>query len=163
MQDFKEALEILEKSKEFKEWKKKNPEDYLSYALMIVDEKDTDWKIGYCNKQNKVTSFNVGNRIVMEPEDKVLQKEKKGIKEIDLGKAKLSMADAVTVAVNLQKEEFVTESPQKIIAILQTLDIGQIWNITFFTQSFNTLNIKVKSENGRILEKKIQPLFGMDK
>ena len=98
MKEFKEALKILEDSKEFKEWKEKNPEDYLSYALMMVDEKDTDWKIGYCNKRNKVTSFNVGDKIVIEPEETALQKEKKEIKEIDLSKAKLSMADALLLA-----------------------------------------------------------------
>ena len=163
MKDFKESLKILEKSKEFKDWKNNNKDSYLSYALFVLDEKDIPWKIGFCNKNNKITSFNVDKKMTIDSEDKAFQKERKKIKAINLDNLKLTLADAVKIATELQKEEYTTENPKKIIAIIQNLDIGQVWNITFLTQSFNTLNMKIKSDTGRIIEKKIQPLFGMDK
>ncbi|MEE9525404.1 MAG: hypothetical protein V3V78_02240 [Candidatus Woesearchaeota archaeon] len=164
MKQFKEAFKVLQKSQEFKEWKKQNPETYLSYAMMVVEDKEDDWKIGYYNKKHeKVTSFNIGEKITIEPEDKVLQKEKKAVEKIDVDKIKHDLSDAVTLAVSTQKEEYVTESPTKIIAILQTLDKKHVWNITFLTQSFNTLNFKIKADSLRIVEKKLQPLFRMDK
>ena len=164
MQEFKEALKILEKSKEFKEWKKKNPEAYLSYAFFVVEDVDSGWKIGYYHKKHdKVTSFNVRDKITIEPEQEVLQKEKKAVEKIDLGKVKHDLSDAVTIAINTQKEEYATEDPKKIIAILQTLNKKQVWNITFLTQTYNTLNFKIKSENGRVVEKKLSSLFQFDK
>ncbi|MBR9691191.1 hypothetical protein GOV06_00220 [Candidatus Woesearchaeota archaeon] len=164
MQKFEQALKILEKSKEFKDWKKKNKEAYLSYGFLIVQDGGSDWKIGYYHKKRDgVTSFNVGDKITVEPEDDVFRKEKKEVLGIDIKEIKYKLADAINIAVELQKKEFSAESPKKIIVILQKLDIGQIWNITFLTQSFSTLNIKVRSDTGEVVEKKLQPLFGMDK
>jgi len=164
MKEFKEALKVLKDSKEFKEWRENNPETYLSYGMFVVESDDTDWKIGYYHKKdNKVTSFNVGKEIKIEPEEKILQKEKKTVEKVDVSKVKHDLSDAVTTAVNLQKEEYAAETPKKIIAILQKLGDEQVWNITFFTQSFNTLNFKIKSDNLNVVDKKLQPLFKFDK
>ena len=157
MQSFKEALKILEESKEFKEWKKKNPEAYLSYGFFMVEENDANWKIGYYHKKaDKVTSFNIGkNKIMIEPETEVFKKEETKIEAIELNKIKLDLAEAVAIANQLQKEEYASENPQKIICILQKLKKHQVWNITFLTQNFNTLNFKIKSDSGRVIEKKL--------
>ena len=165
MQQFKEALKVLEKSKEFNAWKKKNPETYLSYGFFVVEDVDNRWKIGYYHKKHdKVTSFNVGEKITIEPEEEVFRKEEKQkVERLDLNKVKFDLAEAVAIANDVQQEEFATEAPRKIIAILQKLPKGQVWNVTFLTQSFNTLNFKIKSDNGRVVEKKLQPLFQFEK
>lgn len=158
---FKEALDILERSKEFKEWRKGNPKAYLSYGFLVIEEQNDNWKIGYYHKgEDKITSFDVGKgKIAIEPESEVFKRKETKVEGLDLKKIKYDLADAVTIANNLQKEEFATENPQKIIAILQKLDVGQVWNITFLTQNFNTLNFKIKSETGRVLEKKMSNLM----
>ena len=164
MLQFKQALKILEKSREFSAWKKKNPESYLSYALYVVADEDTDWKIGFYNKKHdKVTSFNVGKKITIEPEEEILRRQKTKVGELKLSKIKHDLSDAVAIANNLQKEEFSAESPLKIIAILQRIAKDQVWNITFLTQTFNTLNFKIKCDNGKVIEKKLQPLFQFQK
>lgn len=163
MQQFKEALKILEKSEEFEKWRKENPKDYLSYGMYIVEDEDRDWKIGYCNPENKLTSFNVGKKIDIEPEEEALQKEKRKIKGIDIEKIMLDLAEAISVADDVQKSDFESEMPTKIVAVIQMLDIGQVWNITFLTQSFNTLNIKIDSKSGDVLESELNPLFQMQK
>ena len=101
--------------------------------------------------------------ITIDPVDKAFQKEEKKVERIDLNALKLTLADAVNIAKELQQQEYATENPKKIIAIIQKIDSNQIWNITFLTQSFNTLNIKINSNSGKIIDKKLQPLFGMDK
>jgi len=164
MQQFKEALKTLEKSRQFQEWKKKNPEAYLSYAMLVLEDKDDGWKIGYYHKKtNKITSFVIGDEIKVEPEDDILQKEEKAVERVDAEKVNHDLSDAITVAYELQQEEFATESPKKIIAVLQTLDNAQVWNITFLTQSYNTLNFKIKSDNLKVIEKKLSPLFQFQK
>ncbi len=164
MQLFKEALGVLEKSKEFKDWKKKNPNAYLSHGFTVIEQDGDEWKIGYYQeKNNKITSFNIGEKITVEPEEEVFKKDKTKVGALDLKKIRLDLSKAVETAVNLQKEEFSTESPTKIIAIVQNLKVGQVWNITFITQSFNSLNFKIKSDSGKILEKKLSPLFELGK
>jgi len=161
MKSFKDALKILEASKEFNSWKGKNPDAYLSYAFFIVGDEDADWKIGYYHKENdRITSFNVGKAITIDPDEEVLKKENVSkVRKLEIDHIKMELSDAVTIASGLQQEEFSTESPRKIIAILQKIDVGQVWNITFLTQSYNTLNFKIKSENGEVVEKKLSPLF----
>lgn len=161
MLSFKEALGNLKSSDEFKNWKKGNPKAHLCYGFLILEDKDDNWKIGYYHKQNdKMTSFIISdNKIAIEPGEEVFKKETAKVKPLNEEKVKIDLADAVAIANDLQKEEYATENPQKIIAILQNLDVGQVWNITFFTQSFNTLNFKIKCDTGRVLNKKLASLF----
>ena len=50
----------------------------------------------------------------------------------------------------------------KEVVILQNLDVGQVWNITYITKSFQTLNIKIDAETGDVLEDKLHQIFSMD-
>ena len=50
----------------------------------------------------------------------------------------------------------------KTIVILQTLE-KQLYNITFVTQTFGTLNIHVDSNNGEILEDQFTSLMDIAK
>jgi len=162
MQEFKEALKILEESEVFKKWKKENPEAYLSYGFFVVDDTDFKWKIGYYHG-DKITSFVVGDKIEIGEDEDVFQKEKKRVEGIVLDNLKLDIAEAVAIANQVQQEEYSAELPRKIIAIIQNLDKEQIWNVTFLTQSFKTLNIKIKSDNGEVTEKKLDALFQFEK
>ena len=161
---FKDALTILKKSKEFKEWKKKNLDAYLSYGFFVVEKHSDNWKIGfYHKKEDKITSFNIGKKIIVKPEEEVFKKDKTMVKKIDLEKVNLDLDEAIKNAIEFQKKEFSNENPQKIIAILQNIEIGQVWNITFITQNLNTLNIKIDSYNGRVLDKKLTNLMEFKK
>ena len=157
---FKDALKILEKSSEFKNWKKKNPETYLSYGFYVIENTDVNWKIGYYDtKKDKLTSFDVGSKIKIEPDEEVFKEKEKKVEKLNLSEVKLDLGDAISIAQQLQEEEFATEKPTRIIAILQKIDTRQVWNITYLTQNFNTLNFKIKTETGRVLEKKLTPLM----
>lgn len=160
MKSFKEALSKLKNSKVFKDWYKGNKDHYLSYGFYVVEKNDANWKIGYYHKKtDKITSFDIGNKIKMEPEEEILKKKDKTIDALDLKNVKLDLADVVALADSVQKEEYSTETPIKIIAILQALEGHQVWNLTFLTQNFNTLNFKIKADTGRILEKKLVSLM----
>jgi len=160
MKLFKEALEELKISKEFKEWKKENPDVFLSYGFLMLGKQDDNWKIGYYHKKdNKITSFVVGDKIEIEPESEVFKRESTKVNEIDLKKLKFDVDKAVGIAKKLQEEKYANEKPQKIIIILQKLKIGQIWNITYLTYNMDTLNFKIETETGKVLEHKLSSLF----
>ena len=51
--DFKHALQKLEQTKDFKEWKKSNNHIYFSHAFKIPQEmKSDEWHLGFYNKKN---------------------------------------------------------------------------------------------------------------
>jgi hypothetical protein len=152
MELFSKAVERLENSNEFKAWRKKHKKDYLSSGFVIVEKEQSPWKAGYYDKKkNKITSFVIGEKVEIEPEEEIFQKEKVEIKSIDLDSLNVDLPEAIVLAGNFQKDNYKGEEPVKIIAILQNIDSGQIWNIIFITQKFNTLNIKVDCHEGKII------------
>ncbi|MBW2978446.1 hypothetical protein KY331_06385 [Candidatus Woesearchaeota archaeon] len=161
MKLFKEALKELENSKKFKDWQGNSSGVFLSYGfLMVSGDKEDSWKIGYYHKKDDmITSFNVGEKIEIEPESEVFKRETTKINEIDLKKIKFDIDKAVEIAKRLQEEKYANEKPNKIIVILQKIKIGQIWNITYITQTMKTLNFKINTETGKILEHKLTSLF----
>ncbi|MBD3248832.1 hypothetical protein GF336_02190 [Candidatus Woesearchaeota archaeon] len=157
--EFKEALELLKKSDVFKEWKDKNKECYLSFGFHMVEDKS--WKIGYYDpSDDKVTSFDVSKeKVTIEPEEEVFKKEKTKVENLDPEKVKIDFVAAVKIAKDLQEAKYEQDKPTKIFGIIQHLDIGQVWNITFVTQRFNTLNVKVDAAEGDVKEENLASLM----
>ena len=159
MKPFKPSLKTLENSKEFKDWKKENTDTYLSYGFLMPTS-SKDWKIGYYHKKdNKITSFNVGEMITTEPESEIFKKDETKVNKIDLKKLKFEVDKAIEIAKKFQEEKYKNDVPNKTIIILQNLEIGQIWNITYLTLTLKSLNIKINTENEKVLEHKSTSLF----
>lgn len=165
MKSFKNSLKELENSKEFKDWKKENPDTFLSYGFFMLNEKEeSSWKIGYYNKKkDRITSFVVANKIEIEPESEVFKEESTKVEKIDLKKLKVEIDKSLEIAKRMQEEKYQKEKPNKVIIILQSLKIGLIWNITYITYNMNTLNFKINAEKGNILEYKLTSLFDFRK
>jgi len=163
MERLKKALKQLESDSEFKDWKKENKECYFSYAFSMVKSSNEleDWQLGFYNKEkDKVTTFIIKkDDIEIRPEEDIFKKEGTEVKEIDLKEAKLNIDDILKKANEFQKKKYPKELPAKVILILQNLPgLGNLWNITYMTQTFNTLNIKISSSNGKILKHNLAPL-----
>ncbi|MBS3097217.1 hypothetical protein J4209_00310 [Candidatus Woesearchaeota archaeon] len=165
--ELKTALNLLKKNSEFKEWLKENKESYFSYAFTMVEkEQERKWQMGYYNKRHdKITTFIVEkNGINVSPEEEVFKKEEAEIKKIDLTKVKASLDFALKKVESLQKRKYPNEKPVKLIIILQNIEkFGNIWNITYISQSFNVLNVKINAKNGNIIEHKIASIFEFKK
>jgi len=161
--ELKAALNKLKKNPEFKEWKKNKKNNYFSYAFKIVEKnKQTDWQIGYYDpKTDKITTFIVEKAdIKITPEEDIFKKESMKVNEINLKNVKLSLKQILDCCEKFKKKSYPKEDAIKKIAILQNLEeFGDIWNITYINQNFNTLNMKLKSNNGKIIEHKLTNLF----
>ncbi len=148
---FKQQLTRLKQSKEFKDWKKQNPDIYLVHGfLMIKDDTQTSWQIGfYDKKSDKVTSFFMETPIKISPPAEIFKKQ--GIvKELNPEEIRLDLKQALKIAEK-EKEKY-KESTLQTVAIVQNIDIGTIWNITYLTQSSNALNFKISVTDGKILD-----------
>lgn len=160
--ELKAALKQLRQSHKFKEWFKNNNKTYFSYAFtMIENNEQADWQIGYYNKEkDKVTTFIVQKNILINPEEDIFKKSDMDVKEIDIDKVKLALNKILAKLDKFQKENYPRETILKKIIILQNFEkLGNIWNVTFITHGFSTLNIKVKADNGRVVEHNLAPLF----
>ena len=160
--EIKSVIKKLDNNKEFKKWKADNKDFYLVHAFKMLDECNKDeWQIGYYDsKEDKMVTFIVEkDDIKMVPEREIFRKEKQEIKKIDLNRIKISLEKILDLAKDFTNKEYCGEKSLKTIILLQNLDIGQVWNITFLTNSFKTLNLKINSENGKILKHELTSLL----
>lgn len=156
-----DLLTRLEKSKEFGEWKKKNKESFLAHVFKMLDDANIDdWQIGYYNKDDTITTFIITPaEIKIAETENIFKKPDVKIKKLEKKNIKIDITQALQTAEKIQTTEYSKETPFKIITILQKIDIGQAYNITYVTQSFKTLNMKIDSTNGKVLKKSLQSIM----
>jgi len=155
---FKEALEKLHHSQEFKDW---HHNGYLVHGFIMINDGKIDfssWQIGYYDqKSDRITPFQVGEHIQVGAAAEVF-KEEKTIVELDVEKVKITAEQALEKAQKIKKEY--GEQEDKILFVLQHLKgFGNVWNITFVTTRMNTINVKVDAETGNVKEHKLSSLL----
>jgi hypothetical protein len=154
IEEIKEFLEELEKSKIFKKFKEKNQLAYNSSISKIQKELQIDY---YDPNTDKITSFTKRNNEIISQESEVFRKEKIDIPELKLDKIKITLK-AIEDIIAMKYQEI----PTKKIFILQQKE-SPIWNITYLTQSLNILNMKINAETGQIIEEKIESAMNFQK
>ncbi|MBI3034788.1 hypothetical protein HYY71_00550 [Candidatus Woesearchaeota archaeon] len=153
--DLKPALEKLEESPDFRKWHKKNKNTYFSYAFKIPQEMPDEWQVGFYEaKKDKITTFVIaGDAIKIRPEEEIFKKDGMKVNEIQLDKIKITFDNAIAKSEEFQQKNFPKDKSIKTIAILQNIpEFGNMWNITYVTEAFNTLNMKIDASNGKVLE-----------
>lgn len=152
--ELKAALKKLKGSEEFKEWDAKNPENFLSYAFkMIESDKDSPWQFGfYYRATDKVTSFiATEDKIEVLDEEEVFKKPDTKVEPVDIEKVSLPFEKIMKKAEEFQKHHYSAELVDRTISILHNIEeYGTIWNITYITRAFKTLNMKINPENGKV-------------
>ena len=165
--DLKPSLKKLEESNEYRKWRQKNKNTYLSYAFKIPQEmKSEEWQFGfYDKKKDKITTFVISrDNIKARPEEDIFKKEEMKIEGIQLDKVKLTFDNAVAKANEFQQKNFPKDKSVKTIAILQNMPkFGNVWNITYVTEAFNTLNMKIDAATGKVLEHNLSSIFSFRK
>lgn len=165
--DIKPALEKLEKSDSFRKWRQKNKSTYFSYAFKIPQEMSaSDWQLGFYNaKKDKITTFVIaGDNVNIRMEEEIFKKEGAKVNEVELGNVNLDFDGAMSKAHEFQERNFPKDRSIKTIAILQNIqELGNIWNITYITETFNTLNIKIDASSGKVLEHNLSSVFSFRK
>ena len=159
---FKESLDILVKSKEFKKWKETSKDSYLANGFIMLNsdykEKldNLEWQIDfYSPNKDLMTSFFIRDKNISSKEgQKILKEENVTIEELKLDKLKISLKDAIAKI----EKKYPKDAPNKVIIILQFIKVP-VWNISFLTSSFNLLNVNIDAEKGNIIKESMKPLF----
>ena len=157
--EHKEIVEKVEASKEYKEFKKQHPEAYLVHIFQMTG---VNIQVGYfCKETKKVVTFEINDKGIKSEEQQPFQETPHDILKLDLEKVKPSFKDASEIANKVREENYKGEITNKQITILQHLDTGQVFNITFITAAFKTLNIKIDAETGEVVSHNLDTLVGL--
>lgn len=153
------SVKNLKSSKEFKEVLEKYPCYLASCFTMFENVEEANWQIDYYYaKENKMFSFVVNKDVKVSESNKIFQKEKKEIKELNLDKVKIDFEEAIDKVESLIESKYKGEKPNKIIVILQNIE-NEVWNITYITNSFNLLHVKVNAINGNVEEESFESVL----
>ena len=158
--EFKESFEYLKSNQEFISFIKENPSLYLASVFTLIDDKPMEWEFCfYDRKKDRLNPFIISSSGVKRAEESEAFKEPgKKLKKIDEKALKIGLKEIISIAAGFQSEKYPTEKPVKIIVVLHQEE-KPIWNITYLTQTFKTLTVKILAESGEIAGSTIQPLF----
>ncbi|MBU0535712.1 MAG: hypothetical protein KKE20_02010 [Nanoarchaeota archaeon] len=152
----KNVLSQLKESKVFKDWVKNNPKAYLCHVFFLFGKKE-QCQIGYYDsKKDLITSFDVDKNVTLGTTEKPFKPEGMEVKEVSMKDVSLDFKEAIAIVEDIQRTKYPSEKPVEIIVILQNLaSHGTVFNVTHVTHSFKTLNVKVKADNGDILDEQL--------
>lgn len=157
---FSEAYNSLQKDPVFLDWQIDNPEHYMAHGfIMLGGQVVPEWQIGYYNKrEDRIIVFTIGDAVTMNPPSEVFKKDS-GVRELVLDGV-YDSEEALAAAEKVRKEKYKGHEPIKTIMLLQHLKQGQVWNITFVTQTFSVCNIKLEAETLTVLSDSCDSLLG---
>jgi hypothetical protein len=159
--ELKDVLSALSGSDAFKEWRAKHANAFLAHAFVMLDEANKgSWQIGYFDEAaNTMTTFVVqGASIEVIPDQEVLKADQR-IAELKPADVKLPVAEALAEAQKVRMQNYPKEIPAKQFFIIQSLaEHGAVFNMTFFTMGFKTINIKLSASDGKVLHHSMQEL-----
>lgn len=164
--ELKPALKKLEQSEEFRKWRIKHKDTYFSYAFRIEQDMPGEWQLGfYDRKKDKITTFVMKDEdISIRGEEDVFKKDDMKVNKVDIIRIKITFENAISKANEFQQRNFPKDKSIKTIAILQNIrQLGNIWNITYITEAFNTLNMKIDASSGKVLEHSVSSVFSFRK
>ena len=155
----KDALAKLHTDGTFSTWRGDHPDTILAHIFLESD----NIQIGYFDPvKNNMTTFVLGEELKMIPDQEIL-KGNSEIQELDINEVIVSPQEALEAADALRKTHYTDERVLKSLSILQNFDGSCVYNITYFTMTFKTVNIKVSAIDASIINHSIGSLAGFDK
>jgi hypothetical protein len=145
----------LENSDVFRKWKSLHNDAFLASAFGMTGNEDVT--LNYYDKaKDKMYSFSCKAPCDAEEQDFVKSSEE--ILPIRVETLKVAVDEALKKAYNVAEKEYSEQKLLRTIFALQVLGAKQVWNITFLTGDYKTINIRIDSVSGDVIEHSIAKL-----
>jgi len=143
----------------FREWQANHPDHKLAY-LFIDFKPDTVgvWQVGFF-KDLLITSFTLDKKLEI-AEDQEVYPTNGGLFRLDLDSVKVGSTQAIGIG-EARAADHQPFNKVQTLAVLQTVDGTQVWNITLFSRELHLLNVKIDARSGGIVSENISPIFDM--
>ena len=144
--NFSSALEKIESSQVFKQFKKQHPDAYFCAGFFVIDYEGTSQQqLDYCLKDGRVFTFIINKEISYKEAETIEGKQQK------LSKLNKEIKVDLPAVENIVKEK-VKKKINKIIAVLQEYQDKQIWNLNIMTEGFGITQMHIDSDSGEVLK-----------
>ncbi len=153
--EIKDLVKGLEESERYRDWEKNNKGFYIVHVFYMTGHPP---QVGYYNDDlDRIITFDLAQDIIINPASEVF-KEKQRVRRLRLDEISVDKPEASRIAVDFRKEKYPGEIPDKEMLLLQEIGGRMVYNQTYFTRAFNTLNIKIDASTGRILSHELASL-----
>ena len=138
--------------------------EYLSSFFVVASGELTPevWELSFYDSgddRSIIYHIDPDKGTVERTEGKVFKQSSSTVHPLLLDRVMVDFAQALAAARQLQQKVYTAHPPSKAIFVLQDLGAGPLWNITFITQTFHVLNIKVDAVTGAILSHELSTVF----
>jgi len=159
---FHRALEHLTAHETFRAWRDENPDHYLVHGfLMLGPDVKSEWQVGFYHPNaDTIAAFAVdeqGNVMANPPSEAF--KQDTVIKELQASTVAHDVDRALADAEEHRAAKYPGHEPARTIVLLQHLERGQIWNITFVTKTFAVCNVKLDAATHEVLHSSCETLL----
>jgi|SRR3989344_5142421 len=155
-----QQLTKVEASETFKEWKAGMPKVFLSSLFVLIDGSRKDWQAAFYDPDSEhTTAFVISDPVTLIPPSPTFKEPNARVHALDISKVALDLPECLALVAERQRKEFPAAMPSKIIAILQHLPVGQVYNVTYVTAMFSTLNMKIDAATREIREATLIPIM----
>jgi len=150
----------------FTEWNSLHKSCYLAHAFVMKDDKGEElWQFGYYNPETKkmTTFLNEYGKIKILAEQEVLESGNK-IETLTPEDVVITAEQMKASAQKILEENYKNQPVSKSFFIVQDIGgKGPLYNLTYFTMTFKTINIKINSKTGEVIEHSLMGLADFDK
>lgn len=161
-----EIKDIISKVKESEQFKSLSDDYYLAHIFKMLDDPNMNsWQVGYYSeKEESMTTFMVENdEITVAPPSEVFKKPESKLHGLEMDGVQFDWEQALGTSNSVMKEKYANQPPIKTFFILQNIEGEIVYNITYLTKTFNTINFKIAAESGEIKKEEVQSLMDMAK
>lgn len=155
----KDVIDFLIDSDEFKSFKEAHQKAFLSFIFKT----NAEVQVGYHNPDDdQATTFVVKDTIDVLSADSVAKQPNSKVEPLDISNVCLEFEEALQIATDKKNSDYPKIVPLKSFSILQYLEGRTMFNISFFSMDFQTLNIKIDAKTKEILEHSMGALASFD-
>ncbi len=158
--DFREALERVEASAAFKDYKAATPDAVFVHVFRMYGQGDEGWQFGYYSpRAAKIVVFTATPIRQLPPDDVFSQTQPQAL---DRSKVRVEPDEAVALAKQRLTEQYGCETATQVILILQQLeDPEPVYNLTLVTNTFHLVNYKFSAQTKELLREERHSLLSL--
>lgn len=143
--EFQDIVKELENTQEFRDWNLEHPDAYLAHIFIMMDEANKGfYQVGYYDlNTDSISTFVVGKGTVEVIPDQEVAKTGGVVNPLDISQVKNTTKEITESADKVRQENYGKLPFIKAFFVIQSLDDSQIYNVTYLTQDFKTINVKL--------------------
>jgi hypothetical protein len=139
----------------FKKWKEEHKNSFLASVFGMTGNEDMT--LNYYDKStDKMYSFSC--KAPLAPVEQDFVKSSEEILSVRAETLKITIDEALKKAYSTAEKNYSEQRLVRTIFALQVLGGKQVWNITFLTGDYQTINIRIDSISGDVIEHSIAKL-----